>query len=146
MPRVPHIRIDEYRALAEFRYQIRRFLHFSENRARAAHIEPQQHQLLLVLKALGPSERPTIRAVAERLQIHHNSAVELAQRSVERGLVERRTSEHDRREASLHVTRRGEQVLQKLTLAHRDELRTVTPALVRVLGELIGQRKDEEER
>src|SRR5579872_5590437 len=108
MPTARRVRIDEYRALAEFRYRIRRFLNFSEDQARAVDIEPQQHQLLLVLKALRPPERPTIRTVAERLQIQHNSAVELAQRSVERGLVERRTSEHDRREASLRVTRRGE--------------------------------------
>ena len=41
-----------YKAMAEFRYQIRRFLRFSENAARQAGIEPQQHQLLLAVKGL----------------------------------------------------------------------------------------------
>jgi DNA-binding MarR family transcriptional regulator len=135
------IRIAEYRALAELRYQIRRFLNFSEAQARAADVEPQQHQLLLVLKALPPGERPTVRKVAERLQIQHNSAVELAQRSVERGLIERRTGTQDRREASLSVTLRGERVLKRLSLAHRDELRSAVPALARALGALVGPRR-----
>jgi DNA-binding MarR family transcriptional regulator len=135
------IRADEYRALAELRFQIRSFLNFSEGQARAADIEPQQHQLILVLKALKPPDRPTIRTIAERLQIQHNSAVELVQRSVERGLIERRTGQNDRREASLRVTLRGERVLQRLTVAHRAELRSAAPALVRALTALVGRQR-----
>ena len=135
---VATIRVDEYRALAELRYQIRRFLNFSEAQARAAHVEPQQHQLLLVLTALRPNEKPNIRAVAERLQIQHNSAVELVKRSVERKLVERRTDPHDRREASLRVTPRGRRVLRRLSLAHRRELRSVAPVLLSELQALVG--------
>jgi DNA-binding MarR family transcriptional regulator len=138
MPKPRAIEAKQYRALAELRYRIRRFLAFSEAAARAAGIEPQQHQLLLVLKALRPSERPTVSIAAERLQIRHNSAVDLVKRSVERGLVERRTSKEDRREASLHVSAAGERVLRKLTLAHRSELRSAAPALVRTLEALIG--------
>ena len=126
-----------YRALAEFRYQIRRFLTFSEAASREAHVEPQQHQLLLVLKGLGPGQRPTIRVVAERLQVQHNTAVELVQRSVERGLVERRTSREDRREASLKITPAGDRLLRRLSLAHRSELRTAAPALARALDALV---------
>jgi hypothetical protein len=33
-----------YKAMAEFRYQIRRFLRFSEETARAGGLEPQQYQ------------------------------------------------------------------------------------------------------
>jgi hypothetical protein len=33
--------------LAEFRYALRKFLHFSEGRAAEAGLHPQQHQLLL---------------------------------------------------------------------------------------------------
>jgi DNA-binding MarR family transcriptional regulator len=132
------ISVGEYRALAELRYQIRRFLNFSEAESRAAKIETQQHQLLLVLKALRPPQRPTIRTVAERLQIQHNSAVELVQRSVERKLVERRAGPDDRREASLRITSRGEQVLRRLSLAHRAELQAAAPLLVRSLQALVG--------
>jgi DNA-binding MarR family transcriptional regulator len=134
-----NIRAEEYRALAELRYQIRSFLNFSEREARAADIEPQQHQLLLVLKALQPPQRPTIRTIADNLQIQHNSAVELVKRSVERGLVERRTGADDRREASLRVTPRGERALRRLSLAHRAELRSAAPTLVRVLEALVGR-------
>lgn len=146
MPAARDLTLDEYRALAELRYHVRRFLRFSEGQARVADVEPQQHQLLLVLKALRPPERPTIRAIAERLQIRHNSAVELAQRSVECGLVERGTGERDRREASLRLTRRGERVLRRLSLAHRDELRSAAPALAFVLEALVGRRPAKEKR
>jgi DNA-binding MarR family transcriptional regulator len=138
MPYARDIRPDDYLALAELRFVIRRFLAFSEAAARAADIEPQQHQLLLVLKALRLPERPTIRTTAERLLIQHNSAVELVSRSVERGLVERRTGDHDRREVSLKVTARGERVLRRLTLAHRRELKSAAPLLLSALEALIG--------
>jgi len=138
MPDARDISAREYRALAELRYQIRRFLNFSEAIARAAAVEPQQHQLLLAIRGLPQSQRPTIRAIAERLQIQHNSAVELVQRSVERGLVDRRTGPEDRREASLHLTPRGARLLRRLTVGHRDELRSAAPELVRALDRLFG--------
>lgn len=133
---------DDYKALAEVRYQIRRFLNFSEAAARGAGVEPQQHQLLLSLKGLPDSERPTIRVVAERLQIQHHSAVELATRSAERGLVRRAEGEHDRREVILQITVRGQTVLKQLSLAHRDELRSAAPLLVRALGALVAAEPD----
>lgn len=135
------ISLTDYRALAELRHQIRRFLNFSEAAAHAVEVEPQQHQLLLVLKALRPRERPTIRLVAERLQIQHNSAVELVKRSVERGLIERRTSRQDRREASLHLTRKGARVVRRLSVAHRSELRSAAPILLRALEALVGAKR-----
>lgn len=127
----------QYRALAEMRYRIRSFLAFSEAAARAAGVEPQQHQLLLVLKGLKPSQKPTVRTVAQRLQIRHNSAVDLVKRSVERGLVERGTSNEDRREASLRITPAGERLLHRLSVAHRDELRSAAPALIEALEDVI---------
>ncbi len=127
----------QYRALAEVRYQIRRFLAFSESAVRDAGVEPQQHQLLLVLHALGPAQKPNIRTVAQRLLIHHNSAVELVRRSVERGLVERKTSSRDRREASLHLTAFGRRVVRRLSLSHRSELRCAAPSLMAALQALL---------
>jgi DNA-binding MarR family transcriptional regulator len=127
----------EYRALAELRHVVRRFLNFSEAAARAAKIEPQQHQLLLALKGLPPEGRPTVGTVAERLQLHHNSAVELAKRSIDRGLVERRGNRADRREVLLHITPHGERLLRRLSLVHRAELRSAGPTLMRALEELV---------
>jgi DNA-binding MarR family transcriptional regulator len=141
MPHTHDLGAAQYRALGELRYQIRSFLNFSEAAARAAGVEPQQHQLLLVLKALRPPERPTIRAIAQRLQIQHNSAVELVKRSVERGLVERRIAKEDRREASLHIKAAGERVLRRLSVAHRSELRSAAPALLKALNALVGREK-----
>jgi DNA-binding MarR family transcriptional regulator len=138
MTKAAQISIREYRALAELRYVVRRFLNFSEAAARGAKVEPQQHQLLLALKGLPPGGRPTVGAVAERMQLRHNSAVELAQRSIERGLVERRGSQTDRREVLLRITPRGERLLRRLSLAHRTELRSSGPILARALAELVG--------
>src|ERR1700688_3437124 len=141
MPRPHDITMREYRALAELRYQIRRFLAFSEMAARDVEVEPQQHQLLLAIRALRPPDRPTIRAIAERLQIQHNSAVELVKRSVERGLIERRVAREDRREASLHLTVKGARVVRRLSFAHRSELRSAAPALLQALEALVGSKR-----
>ncbi len=70
--------------MAELRYQIRRFMRFSENAAQQAGMEPQQHQLLLALKGLPRGMKPTINALAERLQLQHHSTVGLVDRLVER--------------------------------------------------------------
>jgi DNA-binding MarR family transcriptional regulator len=138
----PTVTLHEYRALADMRHRIRCFLNFSEAAARAAGIEPQQHQLLLALKGLAPEQRPTVGAVADRLQIHHNSAVELARRTVANGWIERQTSPRDRREAMLRITRRGEAVLRRLSLAHRNELRVAGVELLHALEALaVGGRR-----
>src|SRR6185369_11725724 len=107
-------RID-YQALAEFRYQLRRFLAFSEQAARAAGIEPQQHQLLLAVKGLPEGKRPTIGVLAERLQIRHHSAVELIDRLVGSDLVVRQRSEADAREILVVITKDGERLLRQLS-------------------------------
>ena len=135
------IRDVEYAALAEFRAQIREFLRFSENAARAAGLEPAQHQALLALKGLPPEERPTIRAVAQRLLLRHHSAVGLVDRLSRRGLVRRAPSERDAREIHLRITPAGERVLRRLSLAHRAELRSAAPKLVRSLRSAIRRKR-----
>jgi DNA-binding MarR family transcriptional regulator len=124
---------SDYQALAELRYQIRRFLHFSEEAARAAGLEPRQHQLLLALKGLPKCVRPRIAELAERLQIQHHSTVELANRLAEGGFVRRRRAGDDRREVLLALTPKGERVLRELSLHHKAELKTQGPALLTAL-------------
>jgi DNA-binding MarR family transcriptional regulator len=128
---------DDYRALAEFRYQIRRFLHFSESAARAAGINPQQHQLLLALKGIPESTEPNIGEIARRLHIRHHSAVGLTDRLTQRGLIEKRQGDVDRRRVILKITKPGEVMLRKLSLIHRAQLETEGGDLIRALQKLI---------
>src|SRR6201998_4754329 len=85
------------RTLAEFRYELRRFLHFSESAALEAGLQPQQHQLLLQVAGAAQTAQVTIGYVAERLALKHNSAVELTDRSEREGLLERTADARDRR-------------------------------------------------
>jgi DNA-binding MarR family transcriptional regulator len=131
------VSITEYRALAEVRHQIRRFLTFSEARAREVELEPQQHQLLLAIRGLPSDLQPTIGRLAERLQIQPNSAVDLINRSAERRLVRKRANTSDRRQVQVELTAKGGRLLEKLALAHRTELRSLAPTLISALAALI---------
>ncbi len=130
----------DYRALAGFRHQIRRFLHFSETAARAAGIQPQQHQLMLTVKGMDPAVEPTVGHIAERLHLRHHSVVELADRLSEVGLIRKRRAENDRRRVLLEITRRGEAMLRKLSIIHRAELQSLRAALINSLDELIHEK------
>jgi DNA-binding MarR family transcriptional regulator len=136
------ISITEYQTLAEFRYQLRRFLRFSEQAARAAGLEPQQHQLLLALMGLPEGKKATIGALAERLQLAHHSTVELVDRLVERGFIQRSRDEADQRQVLVTLTAQGEEVLRDLSLSHRTELRSFGPTLVQVLNTLLNNTND----
>ena len=125
--------LSDYESLAELRYQIRCFLSFSEQAARAAGLEPRQHQLMLGLKGLPRNARPTIGELAERLQIQHHSAVELVNRLAGSGYIRRTRGGEDRREVLLSLTPKGEAVLRKLSLHHRTELCSAGPTLVKAL-------------
>jgi DNA-binding MarR family transcriptional regulator len=123
----------DYRALAEFRYEVRRFQNLSEQAARAAGVEPQQYQALLAVKGLPASSRATVGVLAERLQIQHHSAVELVDRLETHGLLKRTRSRADRRQVLLGLTNRGEGVLRQVALPHRAELRSSGLTILRAL-------------
>jgi DNA-binding MarR family transcriptional regulator len=129
------MRDAEYRTLARFRFALRVFLRFSEDAARAAGLTPNQHQLLLAVRG-HPDGPPTITDLAEWLQLRHNSTVELVDRAVEAGLLERQLDEHDRRRQRLALTDRGEAVLRSLSKSHREELRRFREEMAEVLQEL----------
>jgi DNA-binding MarR family transcriptional regulator len=131
---------QEYRSLAEFRYQIRRFLGFSDELARQAGMEPQQHQLLLAIKGLPDGATATIGELAERLQLKHHSTVELVNRLEKLGYVARKASQEDRRAVIVHLTPSGATILRKLSLAHHQELEIAGPRLARSLRAVIRQR------
>jgi DNA-binding MarR family transcriptional regulator len=128
----------DYRSLAAFRFEIRKFLAFSEQAARGAGIEPQQHQLLLAVRGLSADASPTIRMVAERLCVKHHTVVALTDKLERRGLLARERGAEDKRTVLLKLTDAGEAMLRELTTLHRDQLRTVGPAMVQALQTILG--------
>jgi DNA-binding MarR family transcriptional regulator len=133
---------SEYLALSEFRYQLRKYLRFMEGHARAAGLQPQQYQLLLAIKGLPEARVPSISILAERMQLNHNTLVELAERCEKRGLILRNRSVSDRRQVTLAITREGEVVLHQQASVSRKELRSIGPILSESLQRLIeGNRR-----
>lgn len=126
-----------YQAMAEFRYQIRRFLRFSEQAARESGVEPKQYQLMLALKGLPGEFRPRIGELAERLQIQHHSTVELVNRLATRGYIRRHKSDLDKREVLVSLTPSGEKVLRELALDHQAEIKSRGPDLVAALKRIM---------
>src|SRR5580700_303282 len=102
----------DYESIAELRYQIRRYLRFSEEVSRAGGLEPRQYQLMLALKGLPQGTRPRIGELAERLQIRHHSTVELVNRLMVGGYIRRYQEGSDRREVLVALTSKGEQQLR----------------------------------
>lgn len=126
-----------YRSLSEFRHQVRCFLRYSEEAARAHGIEPQQHQLLLAVKGLPKGKNPTIGELAERLQLKHHSTVDLIDRLEKSGKIAREPGTEDRREVLVRLTPEGEHILRDLSVEHQIELTKVGPKLMRALGAAI---------
>lgn len=124
----------EYQKIEEFRFQLRRFLNFSETSAREAGLEPQQHQTLLVIKAASTAEdAPAIGHIAQRLFLKHHSVVGLIDRLEALQLVRRTTSPRDARQVLVRLTAKGDRVLHKLSVAHRTELEQTGPELIAAL-------------
>lgn len=136
--------LSDYQALAEFRYQIRKFLHFSEHAVQASGLERGQYQLMLVIKGIPEEVRPRIRELANRMQIQHHSAVELINRLESGGFVRRERAQDDRREVLLRLTVKGERVLEELAVHHHEELQNAAPSLVAALRRVMrgGQAKE----
>ena len=129
---------QEYETLAALRYALRRFVHFSEDTAQHAGLTPQQHQALLAIKGFPGRDQVTVGELAERLQVRHHSAVGLADRLVAERLVIRAGDEADRRRVYLKLTSRGEALLERLSAAHKEQLRRLRPELKELLERLGG--------
>jgi DNA-binding MarR family transcriptional regulator len=124
------VTLRQYRALADFRYELRRFLRYSEQIARRHGVTPLQYQLLLQVKGYPGRERATVGELAERLQAKHHGVVALVSRCEEAGFVTRRTSEEDRRAVFVELTPKGERLLARLAQLHRNELMAVQGRLL----------------
>jgi len=125
---------SDYAALAQFRYQIRSFLAFSEAAAAKQGLTPTQHQALLGIKGFVRPGPATVGDVARFLLIRPHSAVELINRLVKLGLVDRVADPQDARRVHLKLTRKGERKLRALSQKNLEELRrAASPALDRLL-------------
>ena len=133
----------EYQARAQLRYQIRRFLRFSEDAARQAGVEPQQYELLLSIRGMPDGVEPTVGQIAESLQIRHHSAVELIDRCESNGLIRRATARQDRRRVLVELTPTGKQTLRKLAVNYREGWKKFGPPMAEALqGLLAALRSD----
>lgn len=112
----------EFEALSNFRYQLRRFLRFSEDVTRQHGITHLQYLLLLHIKGYAEREWATIGELAERLQAQPHGVVALVSRCENLGLVTRAQGKTDRRAVEVRLTPAGEQKINKLARVHRDEL------------------------
>jgi DNA-binding MarR family transcriptional regulator len=127
----------QMRRLAEFRFQLRKFLHFSSLAADFAGIRAQQYQLLQCIWGMPEELDPTIANVAARMLLKHNSAVELVDRTIEQGLLRRCPDPTDHRRILLRMTPQGEKLLGSLAAWHLRELEEAGPELIRSLRRVL---------
>ena len=132
---------SQYETLASFRYALRQFIHFSDAAAQAAGVTPQQHQALLAIKGFPGRDKVAVGELAERLQLRHHSTVGLIGRLVAEKLVLREASSEDRRRVLIRLTTHGERILEKLTSAHRTQLKRIGPEISQLL-ERLGRAED----
>ena len=135
---------SEYQTLAEFRHQLAGFLRRRRQAAEAVGLEAQQYELLLAIKGLPNSKQPTIKQLAEQLQIQHHSAVELASRLAQRGLLRRDRSAEDRRAVLLSVTKPGEKLVDEVVRYSFQQLEEEAPALLKTLGRILKSRTNQD--
>ena len=131
----------EYRALAELRYRIRRFLQEGDTTALQAGLEPQQYLLLLAIRGMPDGQEATIRPLAERLSLRHHSTVELIDRMEARGYVRRTRDREDRRQVLVSLQPRGEKLLEQVVEQRIIELRSNGRALVEAIDALLERKR-----
>jgi DNA-binding MarR family transcriptional regulator len=126
-------RAVDYGTLAEFRYQLRKFLAFSEAAADKAGLTPQQHQALLAIKGFSRHKPISVGDLARFLLIRHHTAVELMDRMTKLGLLSRAVDDEDGRRVLVKLTRKGEQKLRTLSKIHFEELGSASHGLTKIL-------------
>jgi DNA-binding MarR family transcriptional regulator len=122
----------DYQILLEFRVGLRQFLHWSRAQAQKAGLTSTQHQLLLAIRGHEDGRGPTIGEVADSMMLRHHSAVELVDRVETSGLVRRISDSEDQRLVRVRLTPEGARRLERLALAHLEELEILAPQLTHV--------------
>ena len=126
---------SDYRTLALVRAQLRAFAHFTKMNTGRAGLTPQQHQILLALRAADGVEL-TIGELATTMFLKPHSVSGMADWLQSLGLVERRHGEGDRRRVILNLTPKANQLLASLGQVHKAELRRIRPLLTALLSAL----------
>ena len=135
--RIPRLLPDDYEALANFRYAMRKFLSFSKHAlASEARMTPEQYEALLTLKAFAGSTGLTITQLSERLQVKHHTAVSLVDRLEALGFVRRTPGVTDRRHVFVRLTAVGARTLSKVAILHREEMRNRSAEMIEALTRL----------
>ena len=116
---------NQFEALSEFRYQLKRFLHFSETAAKELGLTPLQYLSLLHIQGYPGRNWASVGELAERLQMSHHATVALLTRCEELDLVERRKNENDKRKVDVYLTDKGREYLQQLAQQHKTELQSL---------------------
>ena len=135
------MRESDYWALAQFRYQLRTFLAFSEAAAQSAGLTPQQHQALLAIKGLAAPDGASVGNIARFLLIRHHTAVELVDRMAKLKLIGREADPDDARRVLVKLTAKGERKLRSLSRIHLDELSAAVPGLGKILRAFRAKRR-----
>ncbi|MGH2717356.1 MAG: MarR family winged helix-turn-helix transcriptional regulator [Actinomycetota bacterium] len=130
----------EYQRLLEVRTGLRRFMHWSEERAREVGLTPAQHQLLLAIRGHPGSGSPTIGDLADHLLLQHHSAVQLVDRAEAAGLLVRSRDSDDHRRVHVALTVEGNRVLESLSTQHLEELERVGLSLGEISVRSLGHR------
>lgn len=137
----PEFTNRDFEILSSFRYQLRRFVHWSEELTRQAGVTNLQYLLLLHIRGFADRDWATVGELAERLVAKHHGTVALVTRCEKLGLVERRAGRKDGREVEVHLTRKGARLVAELASQHRDELLRLE-GLFAVPGQAQLQRTD----
>lgn len=135
------VRQADYFALASFRYALRCFLAFSQQRAKEAGLTPQQHQSLLAIKGFSGEKGLSVTDLATYMLLKHHSAVELVDRLEKADLVVRVPDVKDRRFIRLALTPKAESKLVALSARHLTEIGRNAPHLIDVLGHLSAENR-----
>ena len=126
------------KSLAEFRFQMRKFLNFSEMASERCGIPAQQYQLMQVIAAMPEDQQASITYLSERMILRHNSTVELVDRAERAGLVRRENDPKDMRRSLVQLTAQGQEIVERLVAEHLRELSPLCDVLIHALRELQG--------
>ena len=123
------LRKADFEKLSAFRFQLTRFLRFSERAAKQGGITPLQYLLLLHLRGYPGRDWATVGELAARLQASAHGTAALVTRCEAQGYVERARSSSDLRCVEIRLTPKAKMVLDRVATLHREELRALAAML-----------------